>query len=162
MFQAIYRVFQKKCQNVCLFNFSKTNEQISKSFFFFWKLGTICKFWIQNHFFAILGGWDICKYKPGSEIYKYIFTLAWGGPHSIRVALRCPDWPLSGQGTPWDTSLGNWGPWGPLRVWPGQSGASQVISRPLWYCEDHFRSVWICTCLFRNLVFFCKYLSPLQ
>ena len=28
-----YRLFQKKRQNVCLFNFSKTNEQISKSFF---------------------------------------------------------------------------------------------------------------------------------
>ena len=28
-----YRVFKKKRQNVCLFNFSKTNEQISKSFF---------------------------------------------------------------------------------------------------------------------------------
>ena len=29
-----YRVFQKKRPNVCLFNFSGTNEQISKPFFF--------------------------------------------------------------------------------------------------------------------------------
>ena len=31
--QLIYRVFQKKSQNVCLFNISKTYKQIFKSFF---------------------------------------------------------------------------------------------------------------------------------
>ena len=33
MNRSIYRVFQKKRQNVCLFNISKTYKQIFKSFF---------------------------------------------------------------------------------------------------------------------------------
>ena len=65
----------------------------------------MCKFWIQNQFCAILGGWDICKTKPGSEIDKYIFILTWSGPHSLRVALRCPDWPLSGPDNPWEANF---------------------------------------------------------
>ena len=64
--------------------------------FFFWKLRPICKFWVQNHFCVILGGWDICKTKMASEIQKFIFILTWSGPHSTGMALRCPNWPLTG------------------------------------------------------------------
>ena len=34
-----------------------------QSVFFSWKLRSICKFWIQNHFCVILGSWEICKTK---------------------------------------------------------------------------------------------------
>ena len=61
---------------------------------------------------------------------------------------------------PWETfrshllpQLVSQGVSGPLR---GHSG----ISRQLGGCEDHFRSVWICTCLFQNLVLFCNYFRP--
>ena len=74
-----------------MFNISGTNEQISKAFFFLWKLRSIHKFWIQNQFWAILGGWDICKTKRRSGIDKYIFIMTWSGHHSTRAALRCPD-----------------------------------------------------------------------
>ena len=147
-----YRAFQKKRQNVCLLNISKTNKQISKPFFFFWKLRSICKFQIQNQFCAIVGGWDIYKTKRGSGIDKYIFILTWGGPHSTRVALRWPDWLLTAPVIPWEAlrapSCPNWY----LRGSPGHSGASRGISKPLWCCEDHLRPVWICTCIFRNPV----------
>ena len=141
-----------------MFNISKTNKQNSKPFFFFWKLRSICKFWIQNQFCAILGGWDICKTKPGSEIDKYIFILTWSGPHCLRVALRCPDWPLSGPDTPWETS---WGNLGPLR-------ASWDMTRPARASQGLFvlwgplRSVWIGTCLLENPILFCKHLSPIK
>ena len=153
-------MFQKKGKNVCLLNISNSNEQISKRFFSS-ENWDISKFWIQNKSHAILGGWDICKAKLGSEIDKYIFILTWTGPHSLRAALRCPDCPLSGPDTPPERPVvATCGPWGPLRVWPGQSGASRVISRLVWCCEDHLRSVWICSCLFLYPVLFCKYLNP--
>ena len=65
--------------------------------FFFWKLRSIWKFWIQNHFYANLGGWDICKTKCGFETNKFIFLLTWSGSHSTRVVLRGPSWPLTDQ-----------------------------------------------------------------
>ena len=79
-----------------LFDISGTKKWISKLFFFFWKLRPICKFWVQNHSCALLGGWDICKTKWGSEIHKFIFIWTWSGPHSTGMALRCPNWPLTG------------------------------------------------------------------
>ena len=89
-----------------MFIISITNKQISKPFFFFWKSRYICKFWIQNQFCAILGDWDICKTKPGSEIDQYIFIRTWNGPHSTRVALRWPDWLLTGPVIPWEAHRG--------------------------------------------------------
>ena len=47
--------------------------------------------------------------------------------------------------------------------WPRQSLRDQFgkLGAPK-DCEDRFRSVWICTCLFQNPVLFCKYLSSLK
>ena len=74
--------------------------------FFFWKLKSICKFWIQNHFCSILEDWDIWKTKDGFEVDKLIFILTrnstcgsrlgWSqqttkGP---RQALLDPEYPL--------------------------------------------------------------------
>ena len=47
--------------------------------FFFWKLRSLRKFWIQNHFWAILGGQGIYKTKWGSETEKFIFILSQSG-----------------------------------------------------------------------------------
>ena len=104
-------------------------------------------------------GWDICKNKWGSEIDNFIFILTWSGPHSTRVALRCPNWLLTNVVKPWEALRG---PELSQLGCPDHSASSQGISRPLWCCEDHFRSVWICICLFRTPVLFCKYLSPLR
>ena len=78
------------------------------------------------------------------------------------------DWPrdaLTGaclaRATPERPVWATLGPLGPLRTWSGQSELRWGISEPFWCCEEHFRSVWIWTCLFRNPILFCKYLSPL-
>ena len=72
-----------------------------------------------------------------------------------------PTGPCLAQNTPerpvWVTLC----PFGPLRVWSGQSEVSWGISKPFWYCEEHFRSVWIWTCIFQKPILFCTYLSPL-
>ena len=102
------------------------------------------------------------KQNRFSEMDKYIFILAWNGPHRIRVAFRCLDGSLSGPDTPWETSRGNWGP---MRASQGITGPvrSQLGHlKPLCFSADHFRSVWICACLFRNIVLFCKNLGPLK
>ena len=85
------------------------------------------------------------------------------------MVLTALEWPWNAPTGPWvaptppERPFGaTWGPWGSLGIWPGQSGASQGISRPFLCCEDHFRSVWICTCLCRKPILFCKYLSPLK
>ena len=87
--------------------------------------------------------------------------MTWSGLSSVRLTSRCPDWHLTGPVNPWDTSVATLGPLGPLRVWSGQSEVSWGISKPFWYCEEHFRSVWIWTCLFQKPIMFCTYLSPL-
>ena len=78
----------------CLFVWYLRNQWMDfNTVFFFWKLRSICKFWIQNQFCVISGGWDICKTKLVSGIEKYIFILTWSGPHSTRKAWLAPDWP---------------------------------------------------------------------
>ena len=48
----------------CLFCKFLGNQALDFQIVFFsWKLRSICKFWIQNHFCAILEGWEICKTK---------------------------------------------------------------------------------------------------
>ena len=135
-----YRVFKKNAlMFVCLISPKPINRFLNR--FFFWKLRSMCKFWIQNQFCAILGGWDICKTKAVSKIDMYIFILTWSGPHCLREALRCPNCPWVDQTPPERPVLAILGPLGLLRVWPGQSAVSWSIS--FWYSEDHFRSVWI-------------------
>ena len=63
----------KKGKNVCLFNISKTNKQISK-LLFFWKLRFICTFWIQNQLCAIFMDWEIYKTKRSSSRQVHIHT----------------------------------------------------------------------------------------
>ena len=53
-----------------------------------------------------------------------------------------------------------WSPLGTLRVWQGQSGASRGSSKPLWCCEDHFRVVWMWTCLFLSPILFSNISAP--
>ena len=123
-----------------------------------WSWWPICKFWIQNHFCAILGESDIFKTKLGSEIDKFIFILTWSGPHSTRMALRCPNWPLTGLVIPWGAqSCPNWS----LKGCLGQSGACHGSSRTILHCYGQFRSFLIWPCSFQNSFLFCKYLSPL-
>ena len=51
----------------CLFCKFLGNQALDfQMVFFSWKLRSICKFWIQNHFCAILRSWDICKTKWNS------------------------------------------------------------------------------------------------
>ena len=115
---------------------------------FFWKLRSICKFWMQNQFCAILEGLDIWKTKWDSGSEKYIFILTWSGPHCTRVALRCCDWPLSGLDTPWKTSWGNLGPLkaskgmtSPVRSHSGHLKATLVLWGPLQVSMNMYLSI---------------------
>ena len=132
----LYRVFQKKTITmfVCLISPKPIKRFLNR----FFLLRSMCKFWIQNHLCVLLGGWDICKPKWDSETDTIILVMTWSGLSCARLASRCPYWSLPGLYNPWETSLGNFGP---HRVWPGQSAVSWGISRPVWYCENHFRSV---------------------
>ena len=53
----------KKNETRCLLNISTTKYWIFKPFFFSWKLRSIRSCWILKHFWAILGGRDICETK---------------------------------------------------------------------------------------------------
>ena len=46
-----------------MLNISATKYRLLNRFFFSWKLRSMRKFGIQNHFCAIFGGWDIFKTK---------------------------------------------------------------------------------------------------
>ena len=68
--------------------------------FFFWKLRFICKFWIQNHFCAYLGDWDIWQTKWGYEAknsYSYSPTVAVAASEKPQDTLtdlgEAPEWP---------------------------------------------------------------------
>ena len=96
------------------------------------------KFCIQNHFCAILWGWDICKTKWGSEIHKFIFILTWSGPHNTGMARWCPNWPLTGLVIPWEALRGpklpklvSQGLAGPVRCQSGHLEVNLTLLRPL-------------------------------
>ena len=71
---------------------------------FSWTLRSICEFWIQNHFCAILEGPDIWKTKCGFEIDIFKLILEHSCTCGLRVAkmfqtgpwliLINPNWPL--------------------------------------------------------------------
>ena len=64
--------------------------------FFSWKLRSICKFWIQNLFCAILGGQDIYKTKCDSETGHFIFMLSHNGLKTSKLAQSSAKWPKTG------------------------------------------------------------------
>ena len=108
----------------------------------------MCKFWIQNHFCAILGDWDICKTKLGSEIDKFIFILTWSVPHSTRKALRCPSSTLTDLIIPWEALRGPELPKLVSQGWPGPDrgqlvhlGANLALLRPLQIIPDMTLSI---------------------
>ena len=80
--------------------------------FFSWKLRSICKFWIQNHFSAILGGWDISKTKWGSRNSDNLILSYFELVHILKDKTR---WPV------WIT----WGLCVLIRGYHGQSGGCQ-------------------------------------
>ena len=101
------------------------------------------KFWIQNHFCAILGNWDIFKTKLGSEIDKFIFILTWSLPHSTRMALRCPISTLTDLIMSWEALRGPELPKLACQGWPGPDrgqlvhlGANLALLRPLQIIPD--------------------------
>ena len=64
----------------CLFcKYLRNQVSDFQSVFFSWKLRSICKFWIQSHFCAILGGQDIYETECGSETDQFIFMLSHSG-----------------------------------------------------------------------------------
>ena len=106
------------------------------------------KFWIQNHFCAILGDWDICKTKLGSEIAKFIFILTWSVPHSTRMALRCPISTLTDLIMSWEALRGPELPKLVSQGWPGPDrgqlvhlGANLSLLRPLKIIPDMTLSI---------------------
>ena len=110
--------FKKKVRMfVCLISPKPINRFLNR--FFFWKLRSICKFWIQNQLCAMFRGWDIHKTKRSSGKDKYIFKLTWSCPHSTRVVLRLPDWLQTGLII---TSESLRGPRLPQLVFQGVSG----------------------------------------
>ena len=113
-----------------MFNISRTNEQITKPFFFLLKT---VNFECRTNFVRFLGGWDICKTKRGSEIDKYIFILTWSGPHNTKVALRCPEWLLTGLVIPLEAFRG---PKLPQLVFQG-------VSRPLRGQSQHLKATLV-------------------
>ena len=61
--------------------------------FFSWKLRSIRKFWIQNHFCAILGNRDIYKTKCDSETDQFIFILSHSGLKTTNFVPGSANWP---------------------------------------------------------------------
>ena len=130
---------------VCLISPEPMNRFLNR--FFFWKLRYICKFWIQNQFCAILGGWDIRETKRGSGRDKYTFILTWSGPHNTRVALRCPDWFLTGlrgpkgpQVAPTGLPRGVRATQGTVRISQGHSGDVRTTSGQYEYVLVYSRT----------------------
>ena len=62
---------------------------------------------------------------------KVVLGMTWSGLNSAKLAPRCTNWPLSGAGHPWKTSLGNFGPLrasqGMIRPVKGQLGYLKAI-----------------------------------
>ena len=116
--------------NFCIWFFVEflgNHETDFQTVFFFWKLRPICRFWVQNHFCAILGRWDICKTKWGSETDKVKLGMTWSDLSSVRLTSKCPDWHLTGPVNPWGTSLGNFRPLRASRPVSGQLGHLRAI-----------------------------------
>ena len=77
-------------------NFCLIFQQPSIEFFnlfLSWKLRSIRKFWIQNHFSAISGGRNIYKTKSGSETDQFIFVLSHSGLKTAKFAPSSANWP---------------------------------------------------------------------
>ena len=98
------------------------------NFCFTGKLRSIGKFQIKNQFCALLGGQDFYKTKRCSGIDKCIFILTWSGSHWNTVALRWPNWLLTGPVMPWEALMG---PQLPRLVSQGVSGPLKGPSRHL-------------------------------
>ena len=63
-------------------------------FFFSLKLRSVQKFWIQNQFWPIPGGWDISETKWVSSTQKFIIILTCNKPDSLKMTSSCPERPL--------------------------------------------------------------------
>ena len=103
----------------------------------------LCKFWIQNQFFAILGGWDIYKTNGRSRIDKYIFIHTWSSPHSTRVALRWPNWPSHILRGPQGPLVAPIGLSGGVQATHGPVGASQAHSEPVRTTSGQYEYVLV-------------------
>ena len=114
------------------------------------------KFWIQNHFCAILGGRDIYKTKCGSETDQFIFALSHSGLKTAKFSPSSKNWPKTGpdssQVTPSGPSnpiwLNKYYDWFILIIFKN-FGSSK--SNNLSFDQNH---------LIKNPILFCKYLSP--
>ena len=129
----IYRVFKK---NVRMFVCWISPKPINRLLNCYFLLKTEIHVWISNTkpILCYFRGLRYLQIKTGlRNIQIHIHILTWGGPDSIRVALRCPDWPLSGQDTPWETS---WGNWGTLR-------ASQGMTRAVKSQSGHLKATLV-------------------
>ena len=91
--------------------------------FFLLKLRSMSKYWKQNHFCVILGGWDIYKTKCGSETYQFIFKLSHSGLKTAKFAPSSTNW---------------------LKTSPDSSQvAPSGPSNPIWlFYLDHFQNLW--------------------
>ena len=78
-------MFQKKRQNVCLFNFSKTNEQISKSFFSSENWEPYVNFEYKTNFVLFKGGEIFANLN---QVPKYTSTYS----HWPEVVLTASEW----------------------------------------------------------------------
>ena len=87
--------------------------------FFSWKLRSICKFWIQNHFSAILGGRDISKTKWGFWNSDKLILLYFELVHILKDI-----WKENNYKTRWPVWI-TWGLCVLIRGYHGQSGGCQ-------------------------------------
>ena len=84
---------------------SQKQWNVIPNIFFSLKLRSVRKFWIQNHFWPIPGGWDICETKWGSSTQKFIIILTRNGPDSLKMTTCFPDKPwltLKALKCPWE------------------------------------------------------------
>ena len=88
-----YRVSQKNYH----FTFCSISQKPLNgitNIFFSLKLRSVQKFWIQNHFWPIPGGWDISETKWVSSTQKFLIILTCNKPDSLKMTSSCPEQPL--------------------------------------------------------------------
>ena len=123
-------------------------------FFFSWKLRSIRKFWIQNHFCAIFGGWDILnKMRILIRLFRSKLTLSNLELQPILKTIKIKTVITYIQSV-WITRPTNNHYHGPS--WASWLSLAQNLS--FW---GHYETVWIWIDLFQNCILFCKYLGPL-
>ena len=74
-YQYHIQVVSKKCKKRISLIFWEPRNRFLNCFFFFWKLRSIWKVWIQNQFCVILGRRDICKPKWDYETDTIILVM---------------------------------------------------------------------------------------